>query len=166
MILIISRSSNVTNCSALLQKELSCPVVCVNTFGEAHMELQEKRFSVVVLEDWDWERETAAVDHLFQNLKSAAPIFVDFSITSAERLLRLLKAVLQRRERELTYAHEQAAAQLAADIGDELTALALICGGALPEGKESTELQLKSAQQVLQNISARLKPVRAGAAHA
>lgn len=167
MILIISRSSNVKNCSSLLHKELSCPVVCVSTFGEANKELQEKGFSVVVLEDWECERQIAQVDFLLQNLKTAIPLFVDFSTTSAERLLRLVKVALQRAERERTHAHDQAAARLATLIGDDLTALALICGsGALPGGKESVVQQLKSAEQLVQKISARLMIVQSRAAHA
>lgn len=147
VILLISHSNTVVACASFLQERLHSRVVSTKTLEEGREQLKSDDFSAVVLDEWECDLAPGQTEHLLQFLKDAIPVFVDFSITSAERLSRTVKAALSRREREIQLAREYETARLVQELGDDLTALLLLCSIPLELGSAG-----RTANDVLDDV--------------
>jgi len=96
-------------------------------------ELKSGGFSAVLLDQWIYENTPAKADFVFQHVGSAAPVIVNFAISSTDRVVRTVRTCLEQRNRETQVARRQACLALRAELKDELTALALCCGTCLQD---------------------------------
>jgi hypothetical protein len=89
---------------------------------------------------------------------SAIPLFVNFGISSQERILWELRAALSRHRREIKLTRHRAKLELQAELTDAVTALLLCSGIALSEPglSESVTARLKTIEEVTQQIKTKL----------
>jgi len=112
----------------------------------------------VLVDQWITEAEPGQADFLFHHIGTAAPVFVNFGISGVERVVRELRAALNRRGRETMLACHNARIALRNELKDEVTALLLFCGIALRElGLDETTLtRLRTIDEVANKIKEKL----------
>jgi hypothetical protein len=115
-ILIVSGVEGVRNCADVVQKQLGNSVEVAEGRRAALGILRKREFSAVVVDETLAECDPAAADAIWEHAGTAIPLQINFALSGAARIIREIRAALNRRERE------QAVALLAAreDIGTEL----------------------------------------------
>jgi len=115
-ILIVSGIEGVRNCSDAVAKLLALKVEIAEGRRAALDALRKRSFSAVVVDETLAECDPAAADAIWEHSGAAIPLQINFALSSASRIVREVRAAINRRERE------QAVALLAAreDIGTEL----------------------------------------------
>ena len=150
MILLIWSSERAAGCAQTIEGALDQPVRTVSSLDQACEELKSGSFSAVLLDQWIYENTPAKADFVFQHLGSAAPVIVNFAISSIDRVVRTARTCLEQRNREIQVARRQACLALRGELKDELTALALCCGTCL----QDPALTPKAAERIkhIENI--------------
>ncbi len=115
-ILIVSGVEGVRNCAEAISKQLEMQVEFASGRRSACDALRRREFGVVVLDETLAECDPAAAEAIWERSGLAIPIQINFALAGAARIIREIRAALQRRQRE------QAAARVAAreDISAEL----------------------------------------------
>ena len=115
-ILIVSGIEGVRNCADAVAKLLARKVEVVEGRRAALDALRRRSFSAVVVDETLAECDPVAADAIWDHSGAAIPLQINFALSGAARIVREIRAALNRRERE------QAVALLAAreDIGTEL----------------------------------------------
>ena len=115
-ILIVSGIEGVRNCAEVVSKQLGMTVEFANGRRGAVDALRRREFAVVVLDETLAECDPEAAEAIWERSGLAIPMQINFALAGVGRVIREIRAALQRRQRE------QEAARLAAreDIGAEL----------------------------------------------
>ena len=158
MILLIWSSDRAQDCARAIERAFQRPVRVVSDLQEACEHLQSEEYSAVLVDQWITEAEPGQADFLFHHLGTAAPVFVNFGISGVERIVRELRAALNRRGRETMLARHNARIALRNELKDEVTALLLCCGIALSEPgmDEATLARLHTIDEVANKIKEKL----------
>jgi hypothetical protein len=133
MILLIWSSERARECAGAIEEAFQQRVRVAATLHEGCELLRTEEYSAVLVDQWITEVEPAQADYLFHHLGSAVPVFVNFSISAMERVLRELRAAFNRHGRETMVARHTARLGLRNDLKDDVTALLLSCGMALDD---------------------------------
>ena len=144
MILVISSLTKAEDALRALQESTNQPVEICGSIEHAISLLQSRQFSAVVLDQVLLDSEPDEGEAVFKNLGIAVPVFVNFAVTSAQRLSREVRVALSRRERDLTAARQSAQQALRHELNDSVTVLLLSCQTARAEDLSdaaSTKLQ-------------------------
>jgi hypothetical protein len=158
MILLIWSSDRAQDCARAIERAFQRQVRVVSNLQEACEHLQSEEYSAVLVDQWITEAEPGQADFLFHHLGTAAPVFVNFGISGVERIVRELRAALNRRGRETMLARHNARIALRNELKDEVTALLLCCGIALSEPAldEATLARLHTIDEVANKIKEKL----------
>jgi len=115
-ILIVSGIEGVRNCAEVVSKQLGMKVEFAGGRREAVDAMRRTDFAVVVLDETLAECDPQGAEAIWERSGLAIPMQINFALAGAARVIREIRAALQRRQRE------QAAARVAAreDIGAEL----------------------------------------------
>lgn len=115
-ILIVSGIEGVRNCAEVVSKQLGMSVEFASGRRSAIDLLRRREFAVVVLDETLAECDPDGAEAIWERSGLAIPVQINFALAGAARIVREIRAALQRRQKE------QAAARLAAreDIGAEL----------------------------------------------
>lgn len=115
-ILIVSGIEGVRNCAEVVSKQLGMSVEFASGRRSAIDSLRRREFAVVVLDETLAECDPDGAEAIWERSGLAIPVQINFALAGAARIVREIRAALQRRQKE------QAAARLAAreDIGAEL----------------------------------------------
>jgi len=115
-ILIVSGVEGVRNCADVISKQLDMQVEFASGRRGAVDALRHKEFAAVVFDETLAECDPRAAETIWERSGVAIPMQINFALAGVARIIREIRAALQRRQRE------QAAARLAAreDIGAEL----------------------------------------------
>jgi hypothetical protein len=159
MILLIWSSERAQECAHAIEHAFGRKVRTVATLQEACDRLQsEEEYSAVLVDQWITEADPERADFLFHHLGTAAPVFVNFGISGVERIIRELRAALNRRGRETMLARHNARVALQNELKDDVTALLLCCGIALQDDKVTEEalVHFRKMESIANHIKARL----------
>lgn len=158
MILLIWSSDRARDCGKAIEHAFQRPVRVVSDLQQACEHLQNEEYSAVLIDQWITEAEPGQADFLFHHLGTAAPVFVNFGISGVERIVRELRAALNRRGRETMLARHNARIAMRNELKDDVTALLLVCGIALSEPglTESTLARLKTIDEVAHRLKEKL----------
>jgi hypothetical protein len=120
--------------------------------------LRSGEYSAVVIDQWITEAEPEPASVVFEHLGMAVPVFVNFGISSVERILRELRAAMSRRGLETVLARHSARQALRDELKDEVTVLLLSCGVALeePSLSESARTRLQEIEELVKHVSEKL----------
>ena len=158
MILLIWSSERAQDCARAIEEAFQQRVYVAATLHEGCEHLRMEEYSAAVVDQWITEVEPAQVDYLFHHLGTAVPVFVNFSISAMERILRELRAAFNRHGRETMVARHTARLALRNELKDDVTALLLCCGMALddPALTETAFARLKQVEEAANQIKSKL----------
>jgi hypothetical protein len=158
MILLIWSSERAPDCAKAIQDTFQQRVHVAATLHDGCERLRLEEYSAVVVDQWVTEVEPGQADYLFHHLGTAVPVFVNFSISGMDRILRELRAAFNRHGRETLVARHTARLGLRNELKDDVTALLLSCGIALddPTLSEAAIARMKRVEEAANQIKTKL----------
>lgn len=132
-VLLVTTIAGAENCASAIGRQLGLAVELVQNRRVALAALRRREYSVLVLDDALVESDPAGAEVLWQQAGLAIPIQVNLGISGCNRVLREVRAALQRRERELSLAMQAAAQLMAGEMNTTITGLLLQTQLALAE---------------------------------
>lgn len=155
MILLVWASERAEECAKKIEAAFQQPVTTVSTLREGGKSLEAERFTAVLLDQGVAEREPGETDRLIHHLGGAVPVFVNFGISGVERILRELRAALNRHARVSQLAQDQARFALWDSLKDDITGLLLCCGVILDDHSLTPAVAVRI--QTIEAIAKRLQ---------
>ena len=158
MILLIWSSERAPDCARAIEDTFQQRVHAAATLHDGCERLRLEEYTAVVVDQGVTEVEPAQADYLFHHLGTAVPVFVNFSISGMDRILRELRAAFNRHGRETLVARHTARLGLRNELKDDVTALLLCCGIALddPSLSEAAIARMKKVEEVANQIKTKL----------
>ncbi len=141
--LIITGISGAEHCAASLSKQLGLPVEVAPSRREGLAALRRREYSVVVVDEPVAEASPEGAEMLWKQAGLAIPLQINFAVSGTHRLIREVRAALQRRETERELAMRAAATQIECELRDTVTGLLLHSQLALAEPLVSAPLTAK-----------------------
>jgi hypothetical protein len=139
MILLISAAKNAASCVSAVEKNTGERVQLVQNLSAGAAMLRGGEFSAVVVDQAFVDLNPISADVLWKHTGTAIPVFVNFAISGAERLVRDVLAALSRREKERVLAAKAAETALRSELNSAVTGILLsselaLASPALPAG--------------------------------
>jgi len=131
MILLITPSVRAQECARAIEQATTEGVQVATTLQQAGVQLRSQEFVAVVIDQSLVEAEPDESDVVMQHLGTATALHVNFAISGVERVVRELRAALNRRKREALAARREAEQSLRSELKGTVTALLLSCEMAL-----------------------------------
>jgi hypothetical protein len=158
MILLIWSSERAPDCARAIEDTFQQRVHVAATLHDGCERMRLEEYSAVVVDQWVTEVDPGQADYLFHHLGTAVPVFVNFSISGMERILRELRAAFNRHGRETLVARHAARLGLRNELKDDVTALLLCCGIALddPTLSEAAIARMKKVEEVVNQVKTKL----------
>jgi hypothetical protein len=138
MILLITPSAKVQECTKALEEATSESLQVAPSLRQAAAHLRSDEYSVVVLDQFLVEAEPEESDLILQHVGSAVPMYANFAISGIDRVARELRAAVNRHKREVGVARQSAEQMLRNELKGTLTALMLSCELALQAHDQTT----------------------------
>ena len=133
-ILIVSGIEDVRNCAEVVAKKLELKVEVAEGRRSALDALRKNKFLAVVVDESLAECDPAAADAIWEQSGLAIPLQINFAVSGAARIIREIRAALQRREREQTVALQAASASIERELKNTVSGLLLHSQLALSQG--------------------------------
>jgi hypothetical protein len=147
-VLMVSAADGAERCAAAVARQLNLTVEIAGNRRSALAAVRRGEYSVILVEESLAEGDPAWADLLAQNAGFALPMQVNFAINGCTRLVREVRSVLLRRERELALARQAAVTELQNELKSSVTGLLLQSELALREPSVPPELAPKLRQLV------------------
>jgi hypothetical protein len=155
MILLVTPSERALECAAALSKATGEEVLVAESLARAITLLRVEDYLAVVLDQYLLETRPQEAEATFEHLGTAIPVHVNFAISGMERLVRDVRAAVQRRQREEAQARQAAMGKLHGELNGTITALLLSSELAL----ECSDLP-RAAAEKLQSVYALVTRLR------
>jgi hypothetical protein len=127
MILLITSSARGQQCAESLQVATGQETHWAQTLQEAATRLREQTYSAAIIDQFLLETEPEDSDQMIEHLGTAFPVYINFAVTSMERLVREVRSALHRRKREEAAARRIVAEQMNSELRETLTVMLLSC---------------------------------------
>jgi hypothetical protein len=124
-ILLVTGIEGARNCADVIAKNLGTEVEIAEGRRTALAALRRGEFSAVVVDETIAECDPAAAEAIWERAGLAIPVQVNFALTGAARLIRELRAALNRREREQALARKAATAAIESELKSTVAGLLL-----------------------------------------
>jgi hypothetical protein len=159
MILLVTPIDRANECAQALQENTGEEVMVAGDLRQASILLRSETYQAIVLDQHLLESEPAEIDTAMQHLGTAIPVQVNLAVCGLDRLVREVRAALQRRKREEVAARRASAGALHSELNGTLTALLLHCELALeiPGLPPTAAEKLESAHALVKKIRAQLE---------
>jgi len=161
MILLVTPIDRSNECARALQENTGEEVVVAESLRETATKLRSDSYLAVVFDQHILETEPDEIDTAMQHLGTAIPVQVNLAISGLDRLVREVRAALERRKREEVAARRAVTGELRSELNNTLTALLLDCELALevPGLPATAAEKLQSAHELVKKIRAQLEAV-------
>jgi hypothetical protein len=161
MILLVTPSDRANQCAAALEENTGEKVAVAENLRQASILLRSESYLAVVLDQHILETEPDEIESAMQHLGTAIPIQVNLAISGLDRLVREVRAALERRKHEEAAARKAAAGALHSELNSTVTALLLQCELAMqaPNLPPTAAEKLRSAHHLVQKLRAQLENV-------
>ena len=124
-ILIVTGIEGAQNCAAAVAQQIGMSVEVADGRKAALAVLRKKEFVAVVLDESLAECDPAAAEAIWERAGIAIPLQVNFALAGAARLIRDIRAALNRRKREETVARRAAAGAIETEVRTTVAGLLL-----------------------------------------
>jgi len=124
-ILMVTGIEGARNCADAVAKQLGTEVEVAAGRKAALAALRRREFAAVVVDETMAECDPAAAEAIWEHAGLAIPLQISFALSGAARLIREIRAGLQRREREQMLARRAAAAAIEAELKSTVAGLLL-----------------------------------------
>ncbi|HSZ61918.1 MAG TPA: hypothetical protein VK828_08975 [Terriglobales bacterium] len=155
MILLVTPSDRATECATALHGGTGEDVTVAESLPRAATLLRAGCYSAAVFDQHLLEAEPREADATLEHLGTAIPVQVNLAISGVDRLVRDVRAAVQRRKREEIQARQSAIGRLQGELNDTVTALLLSSELAL----DTPELPLAASEKI-QSVHALVKKLR------
>jgi hypothetical protein len=155
MILLVTPSERASECVAALHEATGAEIMVAESLARATTLLRAQCYLAVVLDQYLLEAEPQEAGSTLEHLGTAIPVQVNLAISGMERLVREVRAAVQRRQREEVKARQAAVGRLRSELNDTITALLLSIELAL----ETPGLPAAAAEK-LQSVHELVKKLR------
>lgn len=157
--LIITGISGAEHCAASLSKQLGLPVEVAPSRREGMAALRRREYTIVVIDEPVAEASPEGAEMLWKQAGLAIPLQINFAISGTNRLIREVRAALQRREMEQQLAMRAATSAIESELRDTVTGLLLHSQLALAEPLVSAPLtaKLQTVAELAGNLRTRLQ---------
>lgn len=125
MILLVTPSERASECAAALLAATGEQVTVAESMARATTLLRAECYVVVVLDQYLLETEPDEAGNTLEHVDTAIPVQVNLAICGMERLVREVRAAVQRRRREEVRARQAAVGKLQNELNGTVTALLL-----------------------------------------
>ena len=161
MILLVTPIERAIECASALKEHTGEEVVLAEDLRQAATLLRSDSYLAVILDQHILESEPDEIDTAMQHLGTAIPVQVNLAISGVDRLVREVRAAVERRKREEVVARRAVAGTLHSELNDTLTALTLHCELAqeVPGLPAAAAEQLQSAHALVKKIRAQLEVI-------
>ena len=158
MILVTTSLSAAQKCASALEEATAEPTVVAATLSDALVKLQAQEFSAVVFDQLLLDAEPDEAEVVLKHLGGAVPVYLNFAVSSQDRVTRELRAALSRRNREVLVAKREAEQALRHELNEKLTALTLSCEMALqvPGLPELAETKMQAVDALAKEMREKL----------
>ena len=159
MILIITPSVRAQDCAQAIQEALREETQVASNLRAALADLRTQEYSGVVLDQAFLDSDPDESEVVLQHIGMAIPIHISFAISGMERVLREVRAALQRRKKEVLLARKGAQEALRNELKGPLTALLISCEMALkvPELQTAAESKMRTVYDLAQQVRTKLE---------
>ena len=147
-VLLVTSIAGAENCATAIGRQLGLAVELAQNRRAALAALRRREYSVMVLDEGLIEADPAGAEVLWQQAGLAIPVQVNLGISGCNRVLREVRAALQRRERELSLAMRAATQLMEGEMNTTLTGLLLQTELALAEPALPVHVTAKLQQVV------------------
>lgn len=155
MILLVTPNERASECAAAVHAATDDEVIVADSLARATALLRQQDCLAVVLDQYLLEAEPHEAESMFGHLGPATPVQVNLAISGIDRVVREVRAALQRRQHEEESARHAAMAGLQNELSSTVTALLLSSEMAL-----ETPLLPPSATEKLRSLHDLVKKLR------
>jgi hypothetical protein len=158
MILVTTSLASAQKCASALEEATAEPTLVAATLSDAVAKLQAQEFSAVVFDQLLLDAQPDETDVVFKHLSGAVPVYLNFAVSSQDRVTRELRAALGRRNREVLVARREAEQALRHELNEKLTALMLSCEMALqvPGLPALAEIKMRAVDALAKEVAGKL----------
>jgi hypothetical protein len=147
-VLLVTSIAGAENCATAIGRQLGLAVDLAQNRRAALTALRRREYSVMVLDEGLVEADPAGAEVLWQQAGLAVPVQVNLGISGCNRVLREVRAALQRREREVSLAMRAATQLMEGEMNTTITGLLLQTQLALAEPTLPAHIAVKLQQVV------------------
>jgi hypothetical protein len=157
-ILLVTGIAGAENCAAVVSKQFGLAVETASDRKRALAALRRQSYAIVVLDSSMLEVTTGDADVLFKYSGLAIPLEINFAISGCGRLVREIRAALNRRQMEQAVAARAAACSLESNLRDTVAGLLLQSQLTLAEPSVPAQLadKLKLMVELVGNLRQKL----------
>jgi signal transduction histidine kinase len=137
-ILLVTGIDGARNCAEVIGKHLGTEVEVAEGRKAALAALRLREFAAVVVDETVTACDPAAAEAIWERSGLAIPLQINFALSGTERLIREIRAALQRRQREQLIARRAAAAAVESELKTTLAGLLLQSQLALSSSEAGT----------------------------
>jgi hypothetical protein len=158
MILIVTPSASGSQCTELIGKALHQQANLVTSVREAISAVRSAEYRVIVMDEDLFEVNPSAAAGVSELAEGAITVFLNFRISSSERVIREVKAALRRRERDETTARHSATLQLQGELSNDLTGILVSAQTAMttPNLPAPVQERLSNLYEIARKLQLRL----------
>ncbi len=124
-ILMVTGIEGARNCAAVVAGQLGRDVEVAEGRKAALAALRRREFDAIVIDETIAQCDPSAAEAIWEHAGLAIPMQVNFALSGASRLIREVRAALQRREREQMLARRAAAAAIETELKSTVAGLLL-----------------------------------------
>jgi len=159
MILLVTPSERAGACAAALREATGEEVAIAGSLARATTLLRAACYLAVVVDQYLLETEPDEARTTTEHLGTAIPVQVNLAITGMERLVREVKAAVERRQREEVTARKEATGKLHSELSGTVTALLLSAELAMgtPELPAAAAEKLQSVHELVRKLRGQLE---------
>ncbi len=159
MILLITNSNRGQECAGALQDAVGEKVELVDSVRIASGLLRQNEYSALIIDQALLDAEPMTADVLLQHAGMGMPVYVNFGVSTSDRIVREVKAALKRCLQERQIAMKAAESQLRNELKDDITGILLASQLALSVRGLPTAAQakIKSVCDLAQRMRSRLE---------
>ncbi len=145
-------------CASALEEAAGEGTVIAASLSDAVAKLQTQEFSAVVFDQLLLDAEPDEAEVVLKHLGGAVPVYLNFAVSSQDRVTRELRAALGRRNREVLMARREAEQALRHELNEKVTALMLSCEMALqvPGLPELAETKMRAVDSLAKEVREKL----------
>jgi hypothetical protein len=158
MILLITPYATAQQCGKALEEATAESVQVAENLRQAVAHLRSTEYLAVVIDQSLLEAEPEESELVLQHVGTAIPVYMNFAISGVERVVRELRAALNRRKREESIARQSAERNLRSELKGSVTAMLLSCELALqtPNLPSAATEKLRAVHELAKDMRARL----------
>jgi hypothetical protein len=124
-ILMVTGIEGALDCAAVVAAQLGMQVDVAEGRRAALAALRSREFLALVIDETLAECDPAAAEKICENAGLAIPMQINFAVSGAARLIREIRAALNRRDREQTVARRAATAAIEIELKSTVAGLLL-----------------------------------------